>query len=135
MTGVQTCALPISRGFWFLAAALALTGLGTVAIIVHQIPFLTESAGFSVQQASLVAMSMSFTSLVGRLGFGWLADYVDKRRVLAIAYLMLGLGILLLAQVSSLWQVVLFLAVFSPDRKSTRLNSSHIPLSRMPSSA
>ena len=24
---------------------------------------------------------------------------------------------------------------FSPDRKSTRLNSSHIPLSRMPSSA
>ena len=25
--------------------------------------------------------------------------------------------------------------VFRPDRKSTRLNSSHIPLSRMPSSA
>ena len=29
-----------------------------------------------------------------------------------------------------------FLALFfDPDRKSTRLNSSHIPLSRMPSSA
>ena len=26
-------------------------------------------------------------------------------------------------------------SIISPDRKSTRLNSSHIPLSRMPSSA
>lgn len=103
-----------TRAFWFIAAALALTGLGAVAVIVHQIPFLTESAGFSDQQAALVAMSMSFTSLVGRLGFGWLADYVDKRRVLAMAYLMLALGILLLSQVSTAWQVVLFLAVFSP---------------------
>ena len=28
-----------------------------------------------------------------------------------------------------------FLGLFKRDRKSTRLNSSHIPLSRMPSSA
>ena len=28
-----------------------------------------------------------------------------------------------------------FICVIGPDRKSTRLNSSHIPLSRMPSSA
>ena len=41
-----------------------------------------------------------------------------------------GLGLLLLL-------LVYFglSALFSPDRKSTRLNSSHIPLSRMPSSA
>ena len=31
--------------------------------------------------------------------------------------------------------LVAVLIVFFPDRKSTRLNSSHIPLSRMPSSA
>ena len=32
-------------------------------------------------------------------------------------------------------EAVVDLSKFSPDRKSTRLNSSHIPLSRMPSSA
>ena len=31
--------------------------------------------------------------------------------------------------------VVLLVLVYAGDRKSTRLNSSHIPLSRMPSSA
>jgi OFA family oxalate/formate antiporter-like MFS transporter len=59
-------------------------------------------------------MAMPFTSLVGRLGFGWLGDYVDKRRVLAMAYLMIALGILLLSQVDTAWQVVPFLVVFSP---------------------
>jgi sugar phosphate permease len=103
-----------TRSFWFIAVALSLMAVGAMAVIVHQIPFLTESAGFSDGQASLAVMSMSFTSLVGRLGFGWLADYVDKRRVLAVAYLMLALGILLLSQVSNAWHVVLFLAVFSP---------------------
>ena len=33
------------------------------------------------------------------------------------------------------WWTMLQLAMTDPDRKSTRLNSSHIPLSRMPSSA
>lgn len=103
-----------TRGFWFIAIALGLNGLGAVAVIVHQIPFLTESAGFSDEEAALAATAMPFTSLVGRLGFGWLADFVDKRRVLAMAYLMIASGILLLSQVDSAWQVVLFLAVFSP---------------------
>ena len=33
------------------------------------------------------------------------------------------------------WQYVFCIAAVALDRKSTRLNSSHIPLSRMPSSA
>ena len=33
------------------------------------------------------------------------------------------------------FQILLLCAVYGLDRKSTRLNSSHIPLSRMPSSA
>ena len=33
------------------------------------------------------------------------------------------------------WLLEYALDGFRPDRKSTRLNSSHIPLSRMPSSA
>ena len=36
---------------------------------------------------------------------------------------------------TGLWQELLFSPQVRQDRKSTRLNSSHIPLSRMPSSA
>jgi OFA family oxalate/formate antiporter-like MFS transporter len=48
------------------------------------------------------------------LGFGWLADYREKRHVLAASYVLLGLGILLLAAAREPWQLVFFLAVFSP---------------------
>src|ERR1051326_7287156 len=41
------------------------------------------------------------------------------------------LGIIL----CGVWKAVTAAGAPSPDRKSTRLNSSHIPLSRMPSSA
>ncbi|MDP2950339.1 MAG: MFS transporter [Chloroflexota bacterium] len=103
-----------TRSFWLLATAMALAGLGSTAIIVHQIPFFTEAAGLSEQRAALVAMAMTFVSLAGRLGFGWLADYVDKRRVLAAAYVLMALGIIVLANAHSGWQLLFFLAVFSP---------------------
>lgn len=103
-----------TRSFWLLASALGLTGLGSQAIIVHQIPFMEDSLGFSSELAALVAMAVPMVSLVGRLGFGWLADYIDKRKVLAGSYVLLALGVLLFAHIQSGWQVILFLAIFGP---------------------
>jgi len=103
-----------NRSFWLVASAMGLGGLGSQAVIVHQIPFMEDSLGFSTQAASLVAMAMPMVSLAGRLGLGWLADYADKRKVLAGSYVLLGVGTLLFAVIQSGWQVILFLAVFSP---------------------
>jgi MFS family permease len=103
-----------TRSFWLVGLAMGFAGLGSQAVIVHQIPFMENSLGFSTQAASLVAMSMPIVSLAGRLGFGLLADYVDKRKVLAVAYLFIGVGILLFSMVHSAWQIPFYLVFFGP---------------------
>jgi sugar phosphate permease len=103
-----------TRTFWLLALAMSLAGFGSTAIIVHQVVYVTEATGLSNEEAAVVAMLMPLISLAGRLGFGWLADYRDKRQVLAVSYFLLALGILLLAVAQEPWQLVFFLAIFSP---------------------
>lgn len=103
-----------TRSFWLVAFAMSLIGFGSVAVIAHQVAFLEEEVGFSSLVASLVQMAVPMVSLAGRLGFGWLADYVDKRKVLAAAYLFIAMGIVLLATVQSAWQVPLYLMIFAP---------------------
>jgi sugar phosphate permease len=103
-----------TRCFWLLALSMALAGFGSTAIIVHQVVYVTEATGLSDEQAAVVAMMMPIVSLAGRLGFGWLADYREKRQVLAASYVLLGLGILLLAGAREPWQLLFFLVVFSP---------------------
>jgi len=103
-----------TRPFWLVAFAMSLMSFGSVAIIAHQVAFLEESMGFSTLTASAAQMSVPIVSLAGRLGFGWLADYVDKRKVLALAYLFVAVGILLSATVHSVWQVPLYLIIFAP---------------------
>jgi len=103
-----------TRSFWVLALALVLTWVGSLAVIIHLIPYLDESGGFTEEGAALIAMGIPFGSLVGRLGFGWLADYLSKRWLLAAAWTLQGLGILVFAAVHSPWQAVVFLALFAP---------------------
>ena len=103
-----------TRTFWLLSLAMALAGFGSTAIIVHQVVYVTEATGLSDQQSAVVAMMMPIVSLAGRVGFGWLADYREKRQVLAASYMLLGLGILLLAAAQEPWQLLFFLVVFSP---------------------
>jgi MFS family permease len=102
-----------TRPFWLLTFAWGLAMLGSMAIIGHMVAFLEESADFSRGAAAAVVMGIPFGSLVGRLSFGWLADYVAKRRLLAVAYVFQGVGILIFASIASPWQAILFLVVFS----------------------
>jgi MFS family permease len=100
-----------TRAFWFLALAFAATWFGTTAIVVHEIPALTK-AGFSREFAALMVTLTVVLSLGGRLGFGWLADLRDKRLVLAGAFLLQALGILVFAFATAWWQLVIFLALY-----------------------
>jgi sugar phosphate permease len=99
--------------FWKLSLAIALTSLGTTAIIVHQIPFLTSSAGMSDGLAAASVTAMTMLSLVGRLGFGHLSDVMDKRKVLAASFALAGLSLLLFATVHEPWQVLYAIPVFA----------------------
>jgi sugar phosphate permease len=99
--------------FWKMAVASGLTNLGVMAIVVHQIPFFTESAGLSEGLAAATVTAMTLLSLVGRLGFGQLADTMDKRYVMAVAYALIALSLLLYATVYNGWQVLYVLPIFA----------------------
>ncbi len=101
-----------SSAFWRLALAVSLGNLGTMAIIVHQIPFLTGSVGLSEGAAAASVTAMVMVSLGGRFGFGYLADVIDKRFVMAGSYAFLALGVLMFAVVFHPWQIVLALPLF-----------------------
>lgn len=102
-----------SSTFWKLSLAIALTSLGTTAIIVHQIPFLTSSAGMSPGLAAASVTAMTLLSLIGRLGFGQLSDVMDKRKVLASTFALAALALLLFASVHRPWQVAYAIPVFA----------------------
>jgi len=102
-----------SRAFWFLSLAFAFSWFGTTAIVVHQIPALTAT-GFSAESAALAVTLTILISLSGRLGFGWLADFRDKRLVLAGAFALQTLGMLLFAAVHVWWHLIPFLLLYAP---------------------
>lgn len=97
--------------FWYLSTGVALSTLGISGIIIHAIPYL-ESVGISRQVAGLAITGMSVGSVGGRVIGGWLADYFDKRWVLAMAYAALIGGTLVFAAIREPWQVIPFIMLF-----------------------
>ena len=78
-------------------------------LIVHLIPYLE---GPDVQFSTIVAASVlgSFTllSAIGRLGGGWITDYVDNRYVLAALLVCQAIAVVVLANVSVYWHTIPF---------------------------
>jgi sugar phosphate permease len=99
--------------FWKMSVAAALANLVGAAIVVHQIPFFTSSIGLSEGLAAATVTAMTLISLVGRLGFGHLADTMDKRYVMAAAYAIEGVALLLYATIYEAWQIVYVLPIFA----------------------
>ncbi len=104
--------------FWQLTLGMGLSGLAMSTVVVFSIPAL-ESFGISSTAARLTLMFISIINLLGRFVLGFLADMVDKRWVLAVTYVMIGLGTLAFAAVHQLWQVVFFLALYPAGHGGT----------------
>jgi len=98
--------------FWRIAITFALANLASIAIIVHQVPFLTESVGLSEGFAAATVTIMTGISLIGRLGFGSAADFIPKRAAAAVALVLLSLSLVLFATVHHAWQLVYVLPLF-----------------------
>ena len=80
---------------------------------------LVVNFGMSKPEAGFLNSLTLFASALGGFGFGFLADRIGRTRAL--------MGSILVYSIASF--------ACGLDRKSTRLNSSHGKLSRMPSSA
>ena len=97
--------------FWFLALSHSAGITAWGALRVHQIPALVEIGINEITAATLV----SYTLLVaapGRLIGGFLGEKVGIRRVTAVAFVLQGVGLLILTFSTTMVQVVVFATVF-----------------------
>ena len=95
-----------TRSFWQMALALG-GGQLIMSASIHQIPAMT-SFGVSRGTAGLVMLGVAVVSLVGRIGSGFLGDYVDKRRVIAAAFACQLIGTMIFAYSTSAWHLIGF---------------------------
>lgn len=100
------------RTLWFISLAESVRWMILTAVVVHIMPYLT-SIGVSRANAAFVAAAVPLVSLIGRFGFGWLADAFDKRYLMAITYGLAGLGMLALSYSYTLLAMFLFIICFS----------------------
>jgi MFS family permease len=78
--------------FWLLVGIFLLQLIGVSALNFHFVPFATQEAGFASQEAACYyGLAVGF-SIVGRLGFGWLADRWHPGRLMVLALVLLALG-------------------------------------------
>lgn len=103
-----------SRSFAFFSIAIVLAQLGSAGFIVHQIPYMELTIGLSKTTAGATVTVFTLTSIIGRLGFGYLGDRIEKRYCLAGALALMGGGELMLVFADNLWQSMLAIALIAP---------------------
>jgi len=102
-----------SKNFWKISIAEAIRMMIAMAVTTHVMPYL-GSIGMSKISAAFVTTSIPLFSIIGRLGFGWLGDIIDKKYVLALVFCSLGLGTLAFSYIHVRWLILPFLLLFCP---------------------
>jgi len=99
--------------FWIIALAFLCQVLPVSAVNTHIMPYLS-SLGIARSTSSLIASALPMLTIIGRVGFGWFGDRVDKKGVTALALALTSLGVLTLGFTSTgrTWVLVVFLIVF-----------------------
>jgi len=82
-----------SAVFWKITLGLMPKFIAVVTVVTHVMPYLS-SIGIARATSGLVATAIPLLSIGGRLGFGWLGDRLDKRRLAAGALGLVALGLL-----------------------------------------
>ena len=110
-----------TKSYWLLAIGTMLrTGtLGT--LIVHFVPIMVWK-GNSDQTAAVMLGIMAFLSIPMRIGIGWLGDRWSRSKMLAAGMALGAFSLIILQNANSLFQVWLFISVFSVVEALSALN-------------
>lgn len=103
-----------SQAFWALSFGFAIRLMVTGAATLHAIP-LVEDLGYSKATAAAVLGSMGMVSIIGRLGGGFLNDALGTKPVAVGSVCGLAVSCLVIAYAESMWQIVLFVALYAPS--------------------
>ena len=90
---------------------IAISGAGIGAVVPNLSIFVKTVTHCSDGQAQMMAFVLMITTVVFVLPFGWLTDKIGPKRVIQIAYLVLGLACLAAMFVTTLPQVALVMVI------------------------
>jgi len=98
--------------FWMLILGTGARAFAMTSIVVHQVVYLTDVRNIPLVEASAALGGMVSISLVGRLGFGFLGDFIDKRHIMIGTIIMQAVGVYILMNATSMGQVWLFVIIY-----------------------
>ncbi len=101
------------RSFLYLNIAETVRMMAVTAVVTHLMPYLS-SIGMSRATSGAVAAALPLVSIVGRFGFGWWGDRLDKRFVLATTFFLMSAGVFAFCYVQSFWVLLVFILLFAP---------------------
>ncbi len=114
-----------TRAFWLMTVATGLRIVALSAITVHYVPLMVWR-GVTERHAAFLLGAQAFMSLPSHMLFGWLADRVDKTRLMAWCMVGSAAGILFLIYAGGGWEVWLFLSLFSAVESTFPVNWSTV---------
>ncbi len=101
-----------TRAFWTITLMFTARQLvaGTVALFL--VPLLQER-GMSLTTAASMVSIMALVGMPGRVGFGWLGDQFDKRKVLAFCFMLQSTGLILFTSLGGMLGLGFFLTLYA----------------------
>ncbi len=101
-----------SLAFWALVFGAAVRNASYHAISTHFIPLMVWK-GLSQQEATLLLSAFAFLGFTSTLLFGWLADTVNKSRLVSLILFTAGVSILFLILGNSVVPLGVFILLFT----------------------
>ena len=104
-----------TRAFWLLCLVFFFQQIGTSSIHIYIVPYL-ESVEVPTATAAIAVTGMTACSLIGRIGFGFLGDFTNKRYLIAIAFTFQAIGIFIFSfiDMDRVWLIIPFLLLYGP---------------------
>ena len=104
-----------SRTFWLLSLVFLFQQIAGSALMVHIVPYL-ESVNVPTSIAATVVTGMTLFSLIGRLSFGFLGDFRNKRQLIAASLILQTAGFFVFSFISMerSWLILVFLLTYGP---------------------
>lgn len=107
------------KKLWLSGSFIALMGAEFVRMLIvqavglHIMPYLGQM-GYSRGEAGFVAASVPLISIIGRFGFGYLGDVMDKRRIFSGAFILMAVGLLAFYNLPGWMWAGVFLICYGP---------------------
>ena len=111
--------------FWLLTIATGLRIVALSAINVHYVPMMVWK-GMSEQRGAFLLATQAFLSLPSHILVGWLADRIDKSRLMAVCMLLAGVGLIFLIYADQQWPIWIFLPLFTVVESTFPVNWSAV---------